>query len=129
MGFSPWANKPAPVDADVCLFRDTTLQPFLPLSQIVRQVREAGGIPLVKTNVPQNLANYECSNPLWGVTKNPYNVKYTPGGSSGGEGALLAMGGSAIGWGSDIGGSIRIPSHFCGPYGFKPGSGRVGYRG
>ena len=92
-------------------------------------MREAGGIPLVKTNVPQGLENCECSNPLWGVTKNPYNVKYTPGGSSGGEGALLAMGGSAIGWGSDIGGSIRIPSHFCGLYGLKPGSGRVSLSG
>ena len=63
------------------------------------------------------------------MTKNPYNVKYTPGGSSGGEGALLAMGGSVIGWGSDIGGSIRIPSHFCGVYGLKPGSGRVSLSG
>lgn len=63
------------------------------------------------------------------MTKNPYNVKYTPGGSSGGEGALLAMNGSAIGWGSDIGGSIRIPSHFCGLYGLKPGSGRVSLSG
>ena len=64
------------------------------------------------------------------MTKNPHNVKYIPGGSSGGEIALLAMGGSAIGWGSDIGGSIRIPSHLCGPYyGTKPGSGRVGLSG
>ena len=95
----------------------------------MRQVREAGGIPLVKTNVPQNLGNYECSNPLWGTTKNPYDAKYTSGGSSGGEGALLAMGGSAIGWGSDIGGSIRIPSHFCGLYSLKPGSGRISLSG
>lgn len=92
-------------------------------------MREAGGIPFVKTNVSQNLANYECSNPLWGVTKNPYNTKYIPGGSTGGEGALLAMGGSAIGWGSDIGGSIRVPAHFCGLYGFKPGSGRISLSG
>ena len=63
------------------------------------------------------------------MTKNPYNVKYIPGGSSGGEAALLAMGGSVIGWGSDIGGSIRIPSHFCGLYGLKPGSGRVSLLG
>ena len=92
-------------------------------------MREAGGIPLVKTNVSQGLANFECSNPLWGTTKNPYNEVCIPGGSSGGEGALLAMGGSAIGWGSDLGGSIRIPSHFCGLYGLKPGSGRVSLLG
>ena len=59
------------------------------------------------------------------MTKNSYNDKYTPGGSSGGEGALLAMSGSAIGWGSDIGGRIGIPSHFCGVYGLKPSSGRI----
>jgi len=63
------------------------------------------------------------------VTKNPYNVKYFPGGSSGGEGALLAMDGSAVGWGSDIGGSIRIPAHCCGLYGLKPGSGRISLSG
>ncbi|KAF9644165.1 amidase signature enzyme [Thelephora ganbajun] len=74
MGFSPWANNPAPADAD-----------------LVRQVREAGGIPLVKTNVPQNLANSECSNPPWDTTKNPHDAKYIPGGSSEGEGALLAV--------------------------------------
>ena len=63
------------------------------------------------------------------MTKNPFNPKYIPGGSSGGEGALLAMGGSAIGWGSDIGGSVRIPAHFCGLYALKPGSGRISLSG
>ena len=84
---------------------------------------------MVKTNVAQALANFECSNPLWGVTKNPYNANYTPGGSTGGEGALLAMGGSAIGWGTDVGGSVRIPADFCGLYGFKPSSGRISTSG
>ena len=75
----------------------------------MRHVREAGGIPLVKTNVPQGLENSECSNPLWGVTKNPYNVRYTPGGSSGGEGALLAMGGLGGGLISEgVSGSHRV---------------------
>ena len=56
-------------------------------------------------------------------------MEYIPGGSTGGEAALLAMGGSAIGWGSDIGGSIRIPAHFCGLYSLKPGSGRISLSG
>ncbi len=50
---------------------------------------------------------FECSNPIWGRTLNPYNRSYSCGGSSGGEGALLAMDGAALGWGSDIGGSLR----------------------
>ncbi|KAF9786269.1 amidase signature enzyme [Thelephora terrestris] len=112
MGFSQWANKPAQADAE-----------------LVRHIREAGGVPMAKTNVSQGLANFECSNPLWGVTKNPYNAKFIPGGSTGGEGALLAMGGSAIGWGSDVGGSVRIPAHFCGLYCLKPSSGRISISG
>jgi Asp-tRNA(Asn)/Glu-tRNA(Gln) amidotransferase A subunit family amidase len=111
------------------VFKNNDFTVLIFFSQLVRQVREAGGIPIAKTNVSQGLANFECSNPLWGVTKNPYNLKFIPGGSSGGEGALLAMGGSAIGWGTDIGGSIRIPAHFCGLYGLKPGSGRIALSG
>ena len=68
---------------------------------------------------------FECSNPVWGRTTNPYNENYTCGGSSGGEAALLAMDGSAIGIGSDIGGSLRIPAAYCGIYSLKPGGGRV----
>jgi len=77
--------------------RDAVLSLFRSLSSRIRQVREAGGIPLVKANAPKSLANSECSNPLSGVAKDPYNEKYIPGWSSGEEGALLAMGGSAIG--------------------------------
>lgn len=72
---------------------------------------------------------FECSNPLWGRSTNPYNDKYTCGGSSGGEGALLAMDGSVLGVGSDIGGSLRIPAAYCGIYSLKPSSGRVSYVG
>lgn len=68
---------------------------------------------------------FECSNPLWGRTTNPHNDKYTCGGSSGGEAALLAMDGSAIGIGSDIGGSLRIPAAYCGIYSLKPSVGRI----
>lgn len=69
--------------------------------------------------------SYDCSNPIYGQTVNPHNLQKTSGGSSGGEGALIGGGGSLLGIGSDIGGSIRIPSAFCGICGFKPTSGRL----
>ena len=68
---------------------------------------------------------FECTNPLWGRTYNPWSTAHTAGGSSGGEGALLAADGAALGVGSDVGGSIRIPSGYCGIFGLKPGQGRV----
>ena len=70
-------------------------------------VRAAGGIPIAKTNLAQMMFFFECSNPVWGRTLNPYSKSFSPGGSSGGEAALLTMDGSALGWGSDIGGSLR----------------------
>jgi amidase len=73
-------------------------------------VKQAGAIILTKTNVAQALMVYESINLVFGRTLNPYNRKLTPGGSSGGEAALLAMKGSAIGVGSDYGGSIRAPA-------------------
>ncbi|KAM3909912.1 LOW QUALITY PROTEIN: fatty-acid amide hydrolase 1-like, partial [Leptodactylus fuscus] len=72
---------------------------------------------------------YDCSNPIFGQTLNPLNHKKTPGGSSGGEGALIAAGGSILGFGSDIGGSIRFPSAFCGLCGFKPTTNRLSKTG
>ncbi|KAM4641634.1 fatty-acid amide hydrolase 1-like [Discoglossus pictus] len=87
---------------------------------VVQVLKRQGAIPFVKTNVPQSLLNYDCSNPIYGQTLNPLNHKKTPGGSSGGEGALVAASGSILGIGSDIGGSIRFPSSFCGVCGFKP---------
>lgn len=71
------------------------------------------------------ISSYDCSNPIYGQTLNPHNLQKTSGGSSGGEGALVGGGGSVLGIGSDIGGSIRIPSSFCGICGFKPTSGRL----
>jgi Asp-tRNA(Asn)/Glu-tRNA(Gln) amidotransferase A subunit family amidase len=68
---------------------------------------------------------YECNNPVWGRTVNPYNPAFTCGGSSGGEGACLALDGSALGIGSDVGGSLRMPASFCGIYSLKPTAGRV----
>lgn len=62
----------------------------------------------------------ETDNPLWGLTTNPFDPRLTPGGSTGGEGALLAENGSVVGWGTDIGGSVRIPAHIMGLYSLKP---------
>ena len=83
-----------------------------------------GGIPLCKTNVPQTMLSFECRNPVWSRTLNPYNRNHSSGGSSGGESALLASDGVAFGFGSDIGGSLRIPVHYCGIYALKPSAGR-----
>ena len=96
---------------------------------MVTLVRQAGGIPFVKTNIPQTVFIFECINPMWGRTTNPYSAGHSPGGSSGGEAALLAMDGSALGWGSDIGGSLRMPASYCGIYSMKPGFGRIAIGG
>lgn len=71
------------------------------------------------------ISSYDCSNPIYGQTVNPHNLQKTSGGSSGGEGALIGGGGSVLGLGSDIGGSIRIPASFCGICGLKPTAGRL----
>ncbi|KAF8920609.1 amidase signature domain-containing protein [Mucidula mucida] len=96
-GFSEWANQPAAEHA-----------------VMVKQIIAAGGIPFVKTNVPQAMLTFECNNPLWGRSVNPYNPGYTCGGSSGGESALLAL---------------RIPPAYCGIYSLKPGFGRLSKEG
>jgi fatty acid amide hydrolase len=92
---------------------------------LVSRLRKAGAIILGKTNVPQMLVYHETDNSVYGRTNNPWNLERTPGGSSGGEAALIASGGSSLGLGGDYGGSIRIPSHFCGINGLKPTSGRL----
>jgi len=66
------------------------------------------------------MCSWGCGNPIFGETKNPLNPSLGPGGSSGGEASLIASGGSIFGVGSDVGGSARIPAHFCGIAGFKP---------
>ncbi|OAX42358.1 general amidase [Rhizopogon vinicolor AM-OR11-026] len=90
---------------------------------------ECGAVPFVRTNIPQTLMWPESFNNVFGRTTNPYNRSLTSGGSSGGEGALIALQGSPVGVGSDIGGSIRIPAAFCGLYGLRPSYGRVPYSG
>lgn len=87
---------------------------------IVEAVRRAGGIPIGRTNVPQLLLSHETTNAVFGTTHNPWSLAHAAGGSSGGEGAAIASGQSALGVGTDIGGSIRVPAHFCGIAGFKP---------
>ncbi len=85
---------------------------------VVARMRQAGAILLGKTNVL-------AENPIYGRTNNPYNLAYSPTGSSSGEAALIAAGGSPLGLGSDSGGSIRQPAHACGICGLKPTTGRV----
>ena len=92
---------------------------------LVARLRAAGAILLGNTNVPEFLMSYETDNSLYGRTNNPWDVKRTPGGSSGGEAAVIAAGCSAGGVGSDGGGSIRIPAHFVGICGLKPTPGRI----
>src|SRR5215470_6938977 len=92
---------------------------------LVQRLENAGAILLGNTNVPEFLMAYETDNRLNGKTSNPWNLGYSAGGSSGGEAAAIASGCSMGGVGSDGGGSIRAPAHFCGICGLKPTPGRV----
>ncbi len=91
----------------------------------VARLRAAGAIIICKTNTPELTMDYDCDNPLFGPTNNPWDHSRVPGGSSGGEAAALATGMAALGLGSDYGGSIRVPSHFCGVTGLKPSWGTI----
>jgi len=92
---------------------------------LVARLRNAGAIVLGVTNTPEFLMAWETDNLLYGRTNSPWDLKRTPGGSSGGEAAAIASGMSAGGVGSDVGGSIRVPAHFSGICGLKPTPGRV----
>ncbi len=96
---------------------------------LVELLRESGAVVLGRTNLSQTMLYVEASNPLFGRTSNPWSLAHTPGGSSGGEGAALAAGMSPLGIGTDIGGSIRTPAHFCGVCGIKPTLDRLPMRG
>lgn len=91
----------------------------------VARMRAAGGILLAKTNCPPWGGGIETVNEVYGRTNNPYDLTRTPGGSSGGEAAIVAAGGSPCGLGTDSGGSIRLPAHFCGLATIKPTRGLV----
>ncbi len=92
---------------------------------LVSRLRKAGAIVLGKTNIPQLMLLHCCDNPLFGRTLHPVDSARGPGGSSGGEAAIVAAGASSCGLASDLGGSIRQPAHACGLVGFKPTSGRT----
>ncbi|KAJ5664538.1 Amidase [Penicillium longicatenatum] len=112
IGLSALAFKPASANA--------------PLVDLLESL---GAIVIAKTNVPQTLATLDSCNHLFGRTLNPLNRQWTAGGSTGGEGVLVAMRGTMVGFGTDIGGSIRVPAMCQGIYGFKPSNGRVPYGG
>eukprot|EP00058_Branchiostoma_floridae_P009645 XP_002595133.1 hypothetical protein BRAFLDRAFT_67915 [Branchiostoma floridae] len=96
---------------------------------IVQVLKKQGAVPFVRTNIPQSLLSYSCSNPVFGNTVNPLDPERTSGGSSGGEAALIKAGGSVLGLGSDGLGSVRIPAHFCGICALKPTGLRISDRG
>ncbi|KAF8306772.1 amidase [Clavulina sp. PMI_390] len=107
VGFISWVNEPATEE-----------------SVLITMLRNSGAVLYCKTNIPTAMLIAESYNNVWGTTTNPYNRSLTCGGSSGGEGALIAMKGSPLGIGTDIGGSVRIPAAFCGLYGLRPSLGR-----
>lgn len=112
IGFVSLLNKPA--------------QQNSPLIDILLKL---GAVLYVKTNIPQTMMTADSHNNVWGRTLNPHNSALTAGGSTGGEGALIAFRGSPLGIGTDVAGSIRIPSLCCGIYGFKPTSCRIPFGG
>ena len=95
----------------------------------VQRLKAAGAVIIGKTNVPENLSDWQSYNPVYGTTNNPWDVKRTPGGSSGGSAAALAAGFVPLELGSDIGGSLRAPAHFCGIFAHKPSLDLVPQRG
>lgn len=95
----------------------------------VARLRAAGAVIFGKSNVPVFSGDFQSFNPLFGTSRNPWNLERTPGGSSGGAAAALAAGMTVAELGSDIGGSIRTPAHFCGVFGHKPTTGIIPTRG
>lgn len=110
---------------------------FPPLAQyipprdatVVARIRAAGAVITGKTNLPLLALDYQCNSPLLGRANNPWDLERTPGGSTGGGAAAVAAGLSPLEIGSDIGGSVRIPAHYCGIYSIKPTEHRVSTAG
>src|SRR5262252_8590150 len=98
-------------------------------SLVVQRLKAAGAVILGKTNVPLNLSDWQSFNEVYGTTNNPWHLSRTPGGSSGGSAAALAAGFVPLELGSDIGGSLRAPAHFCGVFSHKPTLDLVPQRG
>jgi amidase len=103
--------------------------PVLEDAVAVQRLKAAGAVIVGKTNVPLQLADWQTYNAIYGVTRNPWNLERTPGGSSGGSAAAVAAGIVPLGLGSDMGGSLRIPAHCCGVFAHKPTHGLVPMRG
>jgi len=117
---APIAGKPNTLGS--MLLKDTVAEQT---AAFVQRVIDAGAIVHAQTTTPEFSSAPVTWSELWGVTRNPWNPAFSPGGSSGGSAAALAAGTTTLATGSDIGGSIRIPSSFCGVTGFKPPYGRV----
>lgn len=94
-------------------------------AHVTAALRRAGAIAIGHTTSPEFAHTLQTDSPLWGVTRNPWNPAFTPGGSSGGSGVAVATGCVALAEGSDMGGSVRIPAAWCGVVGLKPGLGRI----
>lgn len=109
----------------------TRLADYIPTEDgsVAARLKAAGAIIMGKSNVPVLLGDYQSDNPIFGRTQNPWNLQRTPGGSSGGAAAALAAGMTPLEIGSDIGGSIRVPSHFCGVFGLKTTENHVSRHG
>jgi amidase len=95
-------------------------KPVRKSSIAVRRLEAAGAVVFGKTNVPVDLADWQSYNPVYGTSSNPWNTEHTPGGSSGGSAAAVAAGLTGFEIGTDIGGSVRVPAHYCGVFGHKP---------
>lgn len=98
-------------------------------AEVVTLLKEAGGILIGVTNIPELNMWCETRNNVYGETRNPYNTTRTVGGSSGGEASIIAAAGSPLGIGTDVGGSIRMPAFFCGIFGHKPTTGLISTKG
>lgn len=98
-------------------------------ARVVRLLKQAGAIFLGKTNVPPDLADWQSANPVYGRTHNPHDHERSPGGSSGGSAAAVASGMVPCEFGTDIGGSVRVPAHFCGVWGHKTSWGLISKQG
>ena len=96
---------------------------------VVSRLKQAGAVVIGKTNIPMGLREFQSFNDIYGTTNNPWDLGRSPGGSSGGSAAALAAGFGPLSLGSDIGGSIRVPAHFCGVFGHKPSLGLIPLRG
>ncbi|EGU73612.1 hypothetical protein FOXB_15878 [Fusarium oxysporum f. sp. conglutinans Fo5176] len=119
MGYVGWIGGNLGIDPD----KTHTVE-----SQIVAELLSLGAVLYCKTSLPQTLLFGETKNNIIGQTLNPINQNLSCGGSSGGEAALMALGGSSVGVGTDIGGSLRIPADFCEIFSIKPTSNRLSYR-